>query len=74
MIFFCFTTYYIHNNFRVIILILSSPIWLLKVKKEFFFSAATMENSTEVPQNTKNRVAMWPRNPTPPPTSRQKHN
>ena len=36
MIFFCFTTYCIHNNFRVTILILSSPIWLLKVKKEFF--------------------------------------
>ena len=28
--------HYIHNNFIVTILILSLPIWLLKVKKEFF--------------------------------------
>ena len=30
-----------------------------------YIGAATMENSMVVPQKTKNRVAMWSRNPTP---------
>ena len=35
---------------------------------------ATMENSTEVPQKTKNRVAIWSSNPTPGHISRQNYN
>ena len=32
---------------------------------ELYVGAATMENCTEVPQKTTNRVAMWSSNPTP---------
>ena len=36
--------------------------------------AATMENSMEVPQNTKNRTAIWSSNPTPGHVSGQNYN
>ena len=36
--------------------------------------AATMENSTEFPQKTKNRIAIWSYNPTPWRLPREHHN
>ena len=39
-----------------------NPLALLMGMK---VGAVTMENSMEVPQKTKNRVAIWPSNPTP---------
>ena len=46
------------------------PILLM----EMYVGAATMENSTEVPQKTKNRVAICAGNPTSGQISRQNYN
>ena len=47
---------------------------LERVLVGMYIGVTTMENSMEVPQNTKNRDTIWSSNPTPRHLSRENHN